>query len=158
MMALPLLEIFRQMPVYFASYNTFKHFLKLINPKLIETPIYNDNYNLASIFYFLKDFRLYYKQLKFKLRLFSGENFAFLKNIYKKLKKDSSKPINNTEIHDAVEQLFESSNLLNEMFDKKITRNSITKESGYYSRIMPVLIYINYLEKMYNGKIHRDIK
>lgn len=63
MMARPLIDLFLEMPLQFASYSTYKEFLKKINPVLLSVDIYNDYFRLSSKCYIIKDFIITLKNI-----------------------------------------------------------------------------------------------
>lgn len=156
MMGLTLIDFFKDMPLKFASFNTFRKFLKRIDPKLITVPIYKDNYNLKSIFYFKRDidnlisFRL--KQINLGLRIY----LYFLLPLYRKWFKPSSKNANkfDFELEKKVFELFEKSKLLNRIFNRSqviegLNSNMITNRSNLIS----LLFYLRRIEELYGEKI-----
>ncbi|MGE0090008.1 MAG: hypothetical protein AB7S50_11110 [Bacteroidales bacterium] len=157
MMALSLIDFFKDMPLKFASFNTFKKLLKKIDPILITVPIYKDKYNLESLFYFKRDIDNYISFLRKQLKSWFRKRLPLLKPVYQKyLKKTTENKFIKIDLIllNEINILFEQSKLINQIFNKSLIIEAVNKKRvNSSSNLISLLFYIKHIEELYSTKI-----
>lgn len=156
MMADNLIDLFREMPLKYASYSTFRSLLRKIDPKLLQVDIYNDQIKLNSRFYFIKDLKILLKHNKIKLYYFVKTKFNLLINIYKKIKSIASKKTNLLENKNSIpnKEEIENAKFIKQYFDiKELLKYFKNQKLLERDRLFSMIIYLLEIEKKYRDKV-----
>jgi len=149
--------IYNEVPLTWTGYKIFIEFLKLIDTRLLNTPIFNrhdlDMKSTKSINEYEENYQKAFK-VKAQVRFFLNCYLPFLASILRKLRNNKTiiLPVDD-QVYNGFIKYYENLKKFKPIFNLNSIRLHIDSFGGKYNRLTTLAIYLAQIEKKYSDKI-----
>lgn len=151
--------IFNNIPLRWTGYKYFIYFMKIIDPRLLDFPIYNSSINLKSklsINQNERKYKNYYRKIKYFNYL--NNSFPLLIQFYRTVKKKFkkkyvNKPVNNSNAKEKFEYYYNRLGKVKDLFIYPELIKYIENTDDENNRLTTLLMYFCEIEKRFKDKI-----
>ncbi|HCY74469.1 MAG TPA: hypothetical protein DHV28_00980 [Ignavibacteriales bacterium] len=149
--------VYQEIPLQWTGYQFFIEFLKLIDKRLLNAPIFNrpdlDLKSEKSISDYEKKYRKPFG-LKSQVQLIANYYTPFFTAFYRKLKKKNKNVTEtNNEVFNDFTKYYNKLKKLNAIFNLDKVKVHISSFGGKYNRLTTMVIYFSEIEKRYLNKL-----
>jgi hypothetical protein len=149
--------VYENVPLEWTGYNFFINFLKLVDPRLLNVPIYKrDDLDLNSTESIIDYENKNKRELTLKTKIIHTIKYysPFLQRIYDKLTIHSLiKVEDNTELFDSFIIYYNKLSKTKTIFNLDIIKSSISRFGKQYNKLTTLVMYLYEIEKRYSDKI-----
>lgn len=146
-----------RIPLDWTGYKFFIEFLKLIDKRLLDVPIFNRSNLILNSEQSIDTYEKQYRKsfgFKTQLGLLINYYLPFIFSLLRKIRKKNSVPDAQDEsiFNDFVKN-YDKLNRFKSIFDLEMIKKHIAKFGGKYNRLTTIAIYLSEVEKRYFDKI-----